>query len=71
MKEIKQINERILNTSNVRELRKDDDSEDTYTKLEDGPVHETEEVKNIISKNVTIVMTENRKQKEFMMRNIF
>ena len=46
--------------SNIQELKKYDNLEDTDTNLEHGTVHDTEEVENMINKNVTIVINGNR-----------
>ena len=45
---------------NFQELREYENIEDTYTEMEHGPVHNTEEVEKKINKNVTIVINRNR-----------
>ena len=53
-----------LNMSNINEPREYDDLVDTDTDLEHGPVNDTEEVKNIINKNVSTVIAENEQDKK-------
>ena len=49
-----------------QELREDDNlvDTDTDTELEHGPVHDTKEVRNIINKNITTAVSENRQGKK-------
>ena len=53
---------------NFQELREYDNIENTYTEMEHGPVHNTEEVEKKINKNVTIVITKSRQDKKLMMK---
>ena len=57
--------------SNIQELSEDGNLEDDSTELEHGPFHDTKYVEKMINKNVTIVLTENRQDKNLMTRIYF
>ena len=57
-------NKSIWNMRKIKEPRGDDDLVDTDTESENGPVRDTKEVANTINKNITILIADNKQDKE-------